>query len=180
MEAAVRASAHENSSPRAELDVGRTYEKSLPRLKRIAAGMGLTLHDAEDALHDSYVALLQNRRKLDDAQHADRWLTRVMVNRCLLFHRRRKRPHPPADPPGAAQDSPISHDEQRRAVHEALHELAADSLAALVLRYFCDLNSAQIAEILEIPAATVRSRIRLARVQMAERLLAKGVVNDAD
>ena len=94
MDVAVPTNAAEKPDERrAGLDVGRVYEAAVPQLRRIAAGMGLPQADAEDALHDSYVALLQNLDRLDDAENARRWLVRVMVNRCRLHHRQRSFVH---------------------------------------------------------------------------------------
>ena len=180
MDVAVPTNAAENPDERrAGLDVGRVYEAALPQLRRIAAGMGLPQADAEDALHDSYVALLQNLDRLDEAENARRWLVRVVVNRCRLHHRQRKRRDLPmrgrrvADVGSAAVQA-----DEAELVRASLRELDADELAVLVLRYFCDLNATEVAEILSVPASTVRSQLRRARMKLAVRLSEKGLVDD--
>jgi RNA polymerase sigma factor (sigma-70 family) len=164
----------------AGLDITEVHRSVLPRLRRIAAGLGLSAPDAEDALQDSYLALWQQRGKLSDATQAARWLTRVMVNRCLLQHRRRSRWRrllagwvPPRPRPVEMAD------EAKAIIRNCLEELPLDERVVLVLRYFCDLDGPQIGELLEVPPATVRSRLRRARLAMAERLIAKGVVDNA-
>ena len=55
-------------------------------------------------------------------------------------------------------------------VDEALAALAPDFRAAVVLRDVCELDYAEIAEVLNIPAGTVRSRIARGRAQLADHL----------
>ncbi len=164
----------------AGLDIAETYRSTLPRLRRIAAGLGLSASDAEDALQDSYLASWRHRRQLGDATQAARWLTRVMVNRCLLHHRRRSRWRrllagwvPPRTRPVEMAD------EAKAIIRQCLEELPLDERVVLVLRYFCELDAPEIGQLLEIPAATVRSRLRRARLALAERLIAKDVVDNA-
>jgi RNA polymerase sigma-70 factor (ECF subfamily) len=179
MDIAVRADGAENPDERrAALDVAAVYKSALPRLLRIAAGMGLTPPDAEDALHDAYVALLQNRGKLSDAADAERWITRVTVNRCYLHHRHRKRRQKRMPGP-ATEPEALSPDDDRAIVRQALRELDDDVLAVLVLRYFCELNAADIGKILEVPPATVRGWLRRGRLKLAEWLIEKGFTDDA-
>jgi DNA-directed RNA polymerase specialized sigma24 family protein len=45
----------------------------------------------------------------------------------------------------------------------------------MVLRYFCDLNSKQVGEILALSPSSVRSRLRQARIILAKGLLERGV-----
>ena len=102
-----------------------------------------------------------------------------MVNRCLLHHRRRSRWRrllagwaPRLQPAEMA-------DEAKAIIRHCLEELPLDERVALVLRYFCELDAPEIGHLLEIPAATVRGRLRTARLALAGRLIAKGVVDNA-
>ncbi len=53
-------------------------------------------------------------------------------------------------------------------VSEALAELPEDFRSAVVLRDLCDLDYAQIGEVLDIAPGTVRSRIARGRSALAE------------
>ena len=55
-------------------------------------------------------------------------------------------------------------------VERALRTLAEEERALVVMRYFSDLNSRQVAEIVGMPEATVRGRLRAARRKLAEEL----------
>ena len=48
----------------------------------------------------------------------------------------------------------------------------------LVLRYFQNMNSSQIAEILEVADATVRTRLRQGRMKLAAELRKAGYEHD--
>ena len=63
--------------------------------------------------------------------------------------------------------------DERQLIHQALEEMDFLHRCVLVLRYFADLTSKDIGEILKMPSATVRSHLRVARQQLASRL--KGV-----
>ncbi len=161
------------------MDIRAVYESVLPRLKRIAAGLGLRPADAEDASHDTYVALLQRREPFSEDADAGRWLVRVMVNRCLLHHRQRRRGQRAAAVWLTQRREPTAgHGEVEEIVRQGLAEMDPDELEVLVLRYFGDLNATEIGELMMIPAGTVRRRLHLARLKLAERLIAKGVVDD--
>jgi RNA polymerase sigma-70 factor (ECF subfamily) len=59
---------------------------------------------------------------------------------------------------------------ERAAIDAALARLPADFRAAVVLRDLCDLDYAEIGEVLDIPAGTVRSRIARGRAALAVEL----------
>ena len=71
--------------------------------------------------------------------------------------------------------APSAHDayqqvDDRERLMEALRGLAPRQRAAVVLRYFCDLDDATIADLLNCSPATVRSQVSraLARLRITE------------
>jgi RNA polymerase sigma-70 factor (ECF subfamily) len=72
-----------------------------------------------------------------------------------------------------AADGPeqrIDRDEQCRQVRDAIARLGEEQRAVLVLREIDGHDYATIAEILELPIGTVRSRLHRARSQLREQL----------
>ncbi len=65
--------------------------------------------------------------------------------------------------------------EELEVVRRTLVELDPSLLLAVVLRYFCDMKSQEIAETLEWNASTVHGRLREARMILAGKLLQKGI-----
>ena len=162
------------------------FVRRFEALRRIAAGMGLNAADAEEVLHDVFLEAWRRPGQYRGAESAFRWLMRVTVNRCRLEHRRRKRWHQAAEAVrqsqsqtnegvAAAPDADADRAEQLDLVRAGLDEMDESLRMLLVLRYFCELNATQIGEMLEMPSGTVRSRLRDARLNLAERLKHKGI-----
>lgn len=63
---------------------------------------------------------------------------------------------------------------EARAIREALSELDADTRILLMLHYYDDLDLGQIAQILEIPTGTVKSRLHTAKAKLRPLLERKG------
>ena len=60
-------------------------------------------------------------------------------------------------------------------VRQSLAELEPKLLMPLTLRYFCDMKSDQIGEILATPASTIRARLRQGRLILAKQLAKRGI-----
>ncbi len=152
-------------------------------LLRIVAGMGISVTAAEDVLQDVSVKTIENAPFFDSEQDCMRWLVKVTVNRCLSEHRRRRTFLSRAtqilkrrrQQPQLAAVAEAVTTEELSLVRQGLADLDEMLLAPLVLRYFCDLDSAQIGRILELKPATVRGRLHRARLTLARTLLEKGI-----
>ena len=121
------------------------------------------------------IAIIRGLPRFDGRAAFSTWIYRITTNACLdELRRRRRRPEPglpeieraPSDSaPGVA--SAVT---DAVAVDEAMATLPADFRAAVVLRDVCRLDYAEIAEVLSIPAGTVRSRIARGRAVLARTL----------
>ncbi len=135
--------------------------------------------DALDATQEALIAIVRGLPRFDGRAKFSTWAYRIATNACLDELRRRKR-RPVVGLPeheGAAIDleDPSAPDPgqtvgDRDEVDAALARLAPDFRVAVVLRDLCQLDYAEIAEVLEIPAGTVRSRIARGRAQLADLL----------
>jgi RNA polymerase sigma-70 factor (ECF subfamily) len=153
------------------------------RLKRIIAGMGLSASDGEDVLQDVSIRALKQSGKFETKQRSVRWLIRVTINRCLAEHRNRRSFRRKAGEilQSRQENQPSTTDnkaiiaEELEIVRESLQKLDETLLGPVVLRYFCDMDSKEIGEILEQKPSTIRSRLREARFLLAKQLLERGV-----
>ena len=146
----------------------------------------LTLGSAADADDILQEVFLQVHRSLDsyDPRRGSfsTWLYRITVNRCL--NQRRSRPAavsldeiageegtiPGA---GAASQSATSLAERYAtddSVRSALDRLNPKLRVVVILRHYWDLSYAEIAEIMELPLGTVKSRLNTAMQQMRHDL----------
>ena len=65
--------------------------------------------------------------------------------------------------------------EEVEAMMQCLREMDESLQVPLAMRYFCDLNSTEIGEILELEPGTVRKRLHKGRIILADALLLKGI-----
>ena len=142
--------------------------------------------DALDATQEALLAIVRGIPRFDGRAAFSTWAYRVATNACLDELRRRKRrptPHGPDDlalSEGGRPSAGIDVLPDRLAIDDALAELPDEFRAPVVLRDLCDLDYADIADILQIPPGTVRSRIARGRAQLARRLRPDGAWNQAD
>ncbi len=114
-----------------------------------------------------------------DAAKFSTWAYRVATNVCLdELRRQRRRPVPglgagdQSFAPEPLDDVPLLDDRvgDRLDIDAALATLPPDFRAAVVLRDICQLDYAEIGQVLGIPAGTVRSRIARGRAAVATAL----------
>jgi RNA polymerase sigma-70 factor (ECF subfamily) len=108
------------------------------------------------------------------------WLVRVSRNLCIDEYRSRARekasltgdepdPERTADP-GAGPLRSLESREVEGRVRRGLEQLSEELRVALILRDLQGLSYAEIAQSLEVPEGTVKSRIHRARMELAEIL----------
>lgn len=172
-----------------------------PRLWAVCRRLTGSDADADDAAQNALIAIVRALPSFDGRSRFGTWAYRIAVNASLDELRRRRRRAEPGLPgdadvcgPGAGPERPsgagirgpepvattvgpesaaLSVD-----VDAALRRLPPDFRAAVVLRDLCGLDYAEIAEILGVPAGTVRSRISRGRSALAP-LLSAGNSDDA-
>jgi RNA polymerase sigma-70 factor, ECF subfamily len=131
--------------------------------------------DALDATQEALLAICRGLDRFDGRSAFTTWLYRVTTNACLDELRRKSRRPALVDDSSfferAAPTRPIGDDTADRFdVDAALATLPPEFRAAVVLRDLCDLDYAEIARVLDVPAGTVRSRIARGRAAMAQAL----------
>jgi len=128
---------------------------------------------AEDVVQDTYVAALRNPPRHAGALRA--WLASV-VRKIAFTHRRseqRRRDREEQAPPGRPLPAPEEVAERaqwHQRVVNAVMELDEPYRSTLLLRYFEDLNSSEIARVHDVPPATVRTRVKRGLEQLRDRL----------
>ena len=148
----------------------RHYDRIWGLCRRLAGNHS----DAEDATQEALIAIARGLRSFDGRAAFTTWSYRVATNACLDELRRRARrpvPHVSADEPITVDPGPLpDHIVERLDIDEALTHVHDDFRVAVVLRDLCDLEYSDIAELLGVPAGTVRSRIARGRAQLARQL----------
>jgi RNA polymerase sigma factor (sigma-70 family) len=107
--------------------------------------------EAEDLVQDSFVEV---SRRLDEIRKPGAYLRSAVVSRCRSALRRRRVMafNPPEAPASLASDA--------GELWDVLNDLPEDQRIAVVLRYYGGYKASEIAKIVDMPAATVRSHLR--------------------
>src|SRR4051812_4435522 len=154
-------------------------------IRRLCERMLGDAHRAEDVSQETFARLFARRKEYRAAGQFSTFLWRVALNLCYDELRRiRRRGEQPIDPE-AAEPLAVEHSlaaatlppddqlvlsERAEAVRRALQELPDPYRAVLVLRHYENLKFREIADVLDIPGGTVKSRMAEALSQLARLL----------
>lgn len=107
--------------------------------------------EAEDIVQDSFVEV---SRRLAEIDKPGAYLRSAVVSRCRSALRRRRvmQQHPPEAPGSLTNDA--------NELWDVLAQLPEDQRIVVVLRYYGSYRSSEIAKIMDMPGATVRSHLR--------------------
>src|SRR5947209_16213571 len=149
---------------------------------RIAYSILRNHHDAEDAVQECFLRVLKHKSKLHKVKNAKTWLARVAWTTALDKRRSGKEIALQDDnvpgatlleslrDPGPAADDRLAQEQMQNMVERLIAGLPDELRFPLVLSTVQELNSAEIAAIMEIPEASVRTRLFRARRQLKEKL----------
>jgi RNA polymerase sigma-70 factor (ECF subfamily) len=138
--------------------------------------------DARDATQETFLAAFRNLRGFRGEAKVSSWLHRIAVNQCLTRQRRAKVRNEAAleddvDATGGfaapAEYSPANVAEGRQrtaAVRRALNGLPLELRQVVVMKEFEELTFREIAEALDLPLSTVKSRLYTGLKQLQMRL----------
>ena len=132
--------------------------------------------DARDAAQQTFVAAWRGLPRLRDSDRFDAWLQRIAVNESRMAvrarRRRRVREIPASHLAQAAEPTSELSDGTRLAA--ALDRLTPDQRAILALHHLDGRSVVDIADVLGIPAGTVKSRLFTARRALGAALDGEG------
>lgn len=144
---------------------GALVERYQQRLFNVALRMLGNVQDAEDVTQTVFFNAFDKLRTYDSKYRFFSWIYRMTVNESLNLLKRRK----PAvtleedldlPAPGGGTDGAAEAEDR---VGKALQRLKPDDRAVVVLKHFMSFSYQEIAEVLEIPVQTVKSRLFTAR-----------------
>ncbi len=131
--------------------------------------------EAEELAQDVFLTLYQHRQKIESARHLTHWLRQVTCRRCLDRRRRLRSLRAFSNADELGQDWPavpvVETDPWlARRLRQLLASLPARQRLALLLRYQQDLQPEEIAAVLRLPRATVKSLLRRGLIRLRRRL----------
>jgi RNA polymerase sigma-70 factor (ECF subfamily) len=130
--------------------------------------------DVEDLRQETWMRVVRSADRFQRDRKFSTWLFAIALNLCRDWHRR-----PPALPvpserieralgSAGTDSSPSPAGEGELDAQQLLAQLPEQLRSAVVLRYYHDLSEQQMAEVLEIPRGTVKSRLHHAVRKLME------------
>jgi RNA polymerase sigma-70 factor (ECF subfamily) len=152
---------------------GRLAEQSIDRLYDVAQLMLRDSDLAKDAVQETLILTWRDLRALRDPDRFGAWLHRILV-RCVYraaAHERRQTAVRSLDPAGdVSTPDPSRAIEDRDQVDRGFRRLTPELRAALVVHHYLGLTYDEAAEVLGVPAGTVKSRLNRATAAMRAEL----------
>lgn len=161
-------------------EIVRRWER---KIFALCFGMLGREEDARDAAQETFIAAYRNLKGFRNEAKVSSWLHRIAVNQCISKQRRQAVRKESAleteveiESPAflqPAHQSPARRAEQSerlKSVRLAVDALPPDLKQVVVMKEFEELTFLEIAETLEIPISTVKSRLYTALKQLKMRL----------
>ena len=161
-------------------EIVRRWER---RIFALTYGMLGREEDARDATQETFLAAFRNLRGFRGEAKVSSWLHRIAVNQCITRQRRTKvRSESALDEEQEKQAStfttPLSFSparvaegrQQTMAVRRAINSLPIELRQIVVMKEFEELTFREIADALDLPLSTVKSRLYTALKQLQMRL----------
>ena len=141
--------------------------KYMDAIYRLAFSFLKSTVDADDVTQEVLLRLYRTDREFEGETHIKNWLMKVTVKECRKVWRRPYRSYENIDDyiEALAFENPSYRD-----LFEAIMQLDRDKRTVIVLYYIEGYSIKEIAEILNVPAATVGTRLARARAKLAQYL----------
>ena len=143
----------------------RTYQQLALRTAQVITGSAA---EAQDAAQEAFVKAFYALGRFRPGASFRPWLLRIVANEAINRRRAARRKAnlvlrvAESRPPDGAAPSPesaaLAH-ELRQEVLDAVNRLRAEDRLVIAYRYFLDLSEAEMAEALDCPRGTVKSRL---------------------
>ncbi|HXD34613.1 MAG TPA: sigma-70 family RNA polymerase sigma factor [Pyrinomonadaceae bacterium] len=161
-------------------EIVRRWER---RIFALAFGILGREEDARDATQETFLAAFRNLRGFRGEAKVSSWLHRIAVNQCISRQRRAKVRNEAAlddeeeknassfaAPIDILPSRVVEGRERTVAVRRAVNSLPMELRQVIVMKEFEDLTFREIADALELPLSTVKSRLYTGLRQLQMRL----------
>lgn len=128
--------------------------------------------DVCDAMQETLIDIYENIHKLQKEKYFKTWAIRIAINECYHIIRKQKINQ---DKIVKIQTETVAQEKENSSIEKtdieiAISKLDKDLRVVVVMYYYNNLKVNDIAEVLQIPAGTVKSRLSRARESLYESL----------
>ena len=132
---------------------------------------------AEDAAQEAFIEAWRSLSNLDEPKAFAGWFRRIVLRQCNRLTRGKTVVTTPLDDAFAiASDTPhpqenLEREELRGLLHDAIRTLPAHEMLVTTLFYISEYSQSEIADFLEIPVATIKTRLHSARSRLKKGMM---------
>lgn len=140
-----------------------------PRILRMAYLISGSHADSQDIVQETFVICWLNRKKLREPEHFAKWLYKTLTREAWRFCRRSRREQPveevfgDREPERASALEEVLARSRDEALYGAIKALPVKQRTAVVLYYFNQMSTKEIAQVTGCLEGTVKSRLYTAR-----------------
>lgn len=154
------------------------YEETSAGVYSFTLSMLKNREDAEDAMQDVYLSIHRSAHFYTPMGRPMEWIMTVTKNICISKLRARNKLNPLSDEDKPIAFPDISRSEDRMLLNEALKILTDEERKVIILKTVAQLKHREIATVLGIPQATVRSKYRRALKKLKQYLTKGGAYRE--
>lgn len=171
---------------RAQQDDERAFGELVVRYESKVYSLALKMlrnpEDAEDVLQDTFLRAYRGIKSFQGASTFSTWIYRITANSALMRLRKKQLPTVSIEEQDE-KEAPVSivdwspgpveqvlNDELHRVMDEAIEGLPPEFRQVFILRDVEELSNAEVAEVLDLSVAAVKSRLHRARLKVRNRL----------
>ncbi len=150
------------------------YDQCAPHAYGLAVRILKNEVEAQDILQLAFISLWTNIKRFDpERSQVTTWLYVFVRNRCIDLIRKKKRHSTVSlldDEAEILEDRPDEIDERTHLVTKALEELPDGQKSVIEAAYFDGLTQEEIAAKFDEPLGTIKTRMRLGMIKLAQSL----------
>jgi RNA polymerase sigma-70 factor (ECF subfamily) len=158
--------------------LGTLYDRHRRLVYRTALAITSDTDSAADLLQDVFLRLHRFAKNIDPSRPLEPWLYRMTTNLAYDWVKRRKRWPRPLDDlaewlVGTGKNPPyetVERNDEWRQVQKAIADLPLTQRIVVALYYLNDLSLQEIADVLDVPVGTVKSRLYYGRLALKKNL----------
>ena len=142
------------------------YKECEKSLFLVAIGYLHNTEDAKDCLQEAALAALKSFDKLKNQAYFKTWLTRIVINKCKDFIKRRRFTEELSDAQNVFYDMPTSELD----TVDLICRMNPKRALYITLRFYNDMTYDEMAKVLKQPVSTVKYKTLKALQELKEKL----------
>lgn len=159
---------------------GEIMQRYNQRLYRTARAYKIPDADCDDLLQQSYINAYENLHQFRNDAKFSTWLTRIVINNCLMFKRRQQPIQDeislqlenmiPLAEKFSTPDKKLMQKEMKQLLESAIEKLPDDYRTVYIMREIEDLNVKETADCLGLSESNVKIRLHRAKILLRAAL----------